>query len=111
MLELKLTDSNIKDVFKDCDIIVEAFDKADLKVMLVSAFNRTDKFLVSATGLAGYGKSDEIKVKKVNEKFYIIGDLVTEADENTPPLSPRVNIAAAKQADVILQYVLDGKYE
>lgn len=111
MNELMLTDSNIKDVFSDCDIVVEAFDKADLKVMIVSAFNRTDKFLVSATGLAGYGKSDEIKVKKVNDKFYIVGDLITEANENTPPLSPRVNIAAAKQADIILQYVMDRIYE
>jgi len=102
----KITRENVKDIFSGCDIIVEAFDKPDSKIIIVEEYSRTGKFLVCASGLGGFGKSDDIKVHKIKENFFIIGDLVSEVENDCPPLSPRVNIAAAKQADVILEYVL-----
>lgn len=102
-----LTYDNLYDIFDDCDIVVEAFDKADCKKMIIETFLNSEKFLVSASGLAGFGNADDIVTKKVKDNFYIVGDLVSGVDENTPPLSPRVNIAAAKQADVILDYVIN----
>ena len=41
-----------------------------------------------------------------HENFILIGDLKSEATEALPPLSPRVNIAAAKQADAVLEYII-----
>ncbi|NLK22258.1 MAG: sulfur carrier protein ThiS adenylyltransferase ThiF [Epulopiscium sp.] len=105
-IDLKLEKDNISLGFSDCDIIVEAFDKAIYKKIIVEAYMNSGKFLVSASGLGGWGKSDDIKVHKIKEKFYIVGDLVTETGEKSPPISPRVNITAAKQADIILEYVL-----
>lgn len=36
----------------------------------------------------------------------MVGDMVSEATPDSPPLAPGVNIAAAKQADAVLSYVL-----
>lgn len=101
-LEDKITKDNVKQIFSDCDVIVEAFDKVEYKTMIVETYYSSDKLLVAASGLAGCGDSDDIKVKKVHDRFYIVGDCISEISENRPPLSPRVNIAAAKQADIIL---------
>ncbi|WHH60693.1 sulfur carrier protein ThiS adenylyltransferase ThiF [Petroclostridium sp. X23] len=105
-VQVKLEEENLSGIFEDCDIIVEAFDKAVYKKMIVESYLKSEKLLVSASGLAGWGNSDAIKVHKVKERFYIVGDLVSEVGDSLPPISPRVNITAAKQADVILEYVL-----
>ncbi|MFT9496590.1 sulfur carrier protein ThiS adenylyltransferase ThiF [Anaerosolibacter sp.] len=102
----KIEAHNVGDVFKDCNVVVEAFDQAHYKRMIVEHYLNSDKLLVSASGLAGWGKSDEIQVHRIKERFYLVGDLETGVDEGVPPMSPRVNIAAAKQADVVLSYVL-----
>jgi len=104
---LKLEPSNIIDIFNDCHVVVEAFDKAEAKSMLIEKLLPTKKFIVSGSGLAGFGNSDNIKVNRIKENLIIIGDLSSEATEVLPPLSPRVNIAAAKQADVVLTHILD----
>ncbi len=105
-MALKIDESNIDRLFEDCDVVIEAFDKAEYKRMIVEAYIGSGKLLVSASGLAGWGNSDEIKVNRIKENFYVIGDLKSEVGEDCPPVSPRVNIVAAKQADVVLDYVL-----
>lgn len=104
----KITQENVRDMFSDCHVVVEAFDKVKYKKMIVENYLASDKLLVCVSGLAGWGNSDDIMVRKVRNKFYIIGDFVNEAGKNLPPMSPKVNIAAAKQADVILDYFLGG---
>jgi len=103
----KITSDNAGCIFQDCDVVVEAFDSVMYKTMIVESYFSSGKLLVSASGLAGWGNCDDILLKKVHPKFFIVGDLISEAGTNSPPLSPRVNIAAAKQADVILDYVMD----
>ncbi len=103
----KIAKSNARELFDDCDIVVEAFDKAEYKSMIVEELLPTGKFIVASSGLGGYGRSDEIKVNRVKETLVIVGDLSTDI-EDAPPMSPRVNIAAAKQADVVLERVLGG---
>lgn len=103
----KITKENVSVIFEDCDIVVEAFDKVEYKTMIIENYFSSGKLLVAGSGLAGWGESDEIKVNKIHSKFYLVGDLMTEVSCEKPPISPRVNIAAAKQADVILDYVLN----
>lgn len=104
-LETRIDRHNASQIFKECAIVVEAFDKAEYKSMLVEKLACSGIFVVSASGIAGYGKTDEIKVNRVREGLVVVGDLKTGVDK-FPPLSPRVNVAAAKQADIILEYVL-----
>jgi len=64
------------------------------------------KLLVGASGLAGYGSSDRIVTRKIRDRFYLIGDSVSEVSESVKPYAPCVAIAAAKEADVVLDWVL-----
>lgn len=105
-INAKLDFENISEVFADCDVVVEAFDEPEFKKMIVEAYISSDKLLVAASGLAGWGSSDSIKVHKIKDNFYLIGDLSTGIGPGVPPLAPRVFIAAAKEADVVLCYAL-----
>lgn len=105
-LQFKLDKGNITNFFEECDVIVEAFDRPDCKQMIVTSFLKSDKFLVAASGLAGWGNSDRIQVHPIRTNFYLVGDLKTGIGSDTPPLAPCVLIAAAKQADLILSYAL-----
>ena len=104
MINEKIDEKNIKRLFDDCDVVAECLDKAESKRMLVSVLLPLGKFIVSASGLGGIGSSDDIKVHRIKENLVIVGDLKSDIAQ-TPALSPRVSIAAAKQADVILEFV------
>lgn len=105
-LKSKICADNVEKIFTYCDVVVEAVDKAESKQIIVEKFWKGDKLLVAASGVCGWGNSDRIKVKKVKKNFYVIGDLLSEVGRENPPLAPLVNVAAAKQADVILSYFL-----
>ena len=112
-LYTKITHNNVLEIFKECDIIVEAFDEAGSKIMLAEEFGSSGKLLITVSGIGGYGRSDEIRIKKIKPNFFIVGDFTTEVSKKNPPLSPRINIAAAKQADIVIEYILntDKEYE
>ena len=106
-INMKIDKENVEELFKDCPMVAECFDRAEQKSMLVSELLRLKKFVVSASGLGGCGSSDDIKVHRMKNNLIVIGDLESDICSK-PALSPRVNVAAAKQADVILEYVLKG---
>ncbi len=106
----RLNRANVKKIFADCDIVVEALDEVECKSMIVSSLVNKVKFMVAASGIAGFGNSDQIKIKRIKKNLALVGDLKT-GTEKVPPFSPKVNIAAAKQADLILEYVLKGTTE
>jgi sulfur carrier protein ThiS adenylyltransferase len=105
----KIESNNVQTMFTDCSVVVEAFDKVEYKKILVEAYIKSDKFLVSASGLAGWGDSDRLKVHKVRDNFMLVGDLVSGIETSLPPLAPCVNIAAAKEADEIVSFVLERR--
>ena len=104
MLEVKLEPANIPEIFRDCDVVVECLDRAEAKSMLVSGLLPSGKLIVSASGLGGFGSSDDIKIRRLKKNLVLIGDLSSDI-EKSPALSPRVSVAAAKQADVVLEFV------
>jgi sulfur carrier protein ThiS adenylyltransferase len=102
----RITQDNIEGLFADRDIVVEALDGAADKRMVAEAYMDSGKLVVAASGLAGWGRSDDIAIHRIKNNFYMVGDLASETTPERPPMAPRVNIAAAKQADVIVSYVL-----
>lgn len=102
----RLDQARMAEVFAHCQAVVEAFDDVIYKRMMVETFLPTDKLLVAASGIGGFGQSDDIRVRQVKKNFYLVGDMVSGVGADCPPLSPRVNIVAAKQADVVLSWVL-----
>lgn len=108
---LKITADNIPTLFKDCDIVCEAFDSALAKAMLAQNFHThyPHTTLICASGLAGYGNSNAIATRKVAEHFYVCGDLVSGAKVGSGLMSPRVNICAAHQANLVLELLVAMK--
>ena len=107
LIQEKLEENSIEQLFSDCDIVVEAFDKSEYKGMIVSKLIKSNKFIVSASGLCGVGNSDDIRVHRIKNNLVIIGDLKSDSKDSFP-VSPRVNAAAAKQADIVLEYVISS---
>ena len=68
---IKLTEENIPELLGNADIICEAFDKADQKAMLVNTVLETfpEKYMLSGTGMAGFGSANTIQSRKVFGKF------------------------------------------
>jgi sulfur carrier protein ThiS adenylyltransferase len=104
---LCLTRENIPEIFGDCDVIVEAFDHADQKEILIetvlSAF--PEKPLVIGLGMAGWGNNDNIHCRQAGN-LYICGDEVSEIGPELPPIAPRVGIVANMQANVVVELLL-----
>jgi sulfur carrier protein ThiS adenylyltransferase len=106
-LDVKLDHNNIVEIFKNCDVIIEAFDRADMKKMIIETVlsEMKDKPIVSGIGMAGWGESNIIKMKQAG-KLYICGDGISEANDDYPPLAPRVGITANMQANTVLELLL-----
>jgi sulfur carrier protein ThiS adenylyltransferase len=98
---------NIPIIFKDCDVIVEAFDKAEMKQMIIEVVSEKmpDKYLVCGVGLAGWGKNELIGMKSFDHIF-VCGDMSNEVSEEFPPLAPRVGLVANMQANQVLEILL-----
>lgn len=101
-----ITSENINEIFTDCDVLVEALDSAPAKKMFLNGCLELGKVVIAASGLAGFGNTDAVVVKKITDKFFMVGDLCSEVNETNPPFAPKVNIVAAKQADLVLQYIM-----
>ncbi len=104
--DLELTAENIPELFSDCDVVVEAFDKAEAKTMLIGALAKGSIPVVAASGLAGFGKSNAIRLRKVSPTLYIAGDLTSGVSPELAPASPRVGIAAAMEANTVIARLL-----
>jgi sulfur carrier protein ThiS adenylyltransferase len=105
--EVILDPINIPLIFKDCDVIVEAFDKAEMKQMIIetAAEFMPEKSLVCGVGLAGWGESDLIRMNSFGN-IYICGDMTLEVSDEFPPLAPRVGIVANMEANLVLEILL-----
>ena len=105
--DLRLNEENTQDLFADCDVVVEAFDKADAKTMLIGALADSKIPVVAASGLAGFGKSNDIRVRKAGKALYLVGDLASGISPELAPSSPRVGIAAAMEANTVVAILLE----
>lgn len=109
IFDAELNRDNIPGIFEKCDIIVEAFDRADMKEMLAETVLSTwpDRYLILGSGLAGYGKNNELRQRNVGARLIVCGDENSETSEAHPPLAPRVGIVANMQANAVLEILLN----
>lgn len=105
--DIKLNEQNIVSLYKDCNVIVEAFDLAEMKKMLIeTCISELPNIpLVIGLGMAGYGDNNSIKCRK-NASIFICGDEKSEISEQNPPIAPRVAIVANMQANMVLELLL-----
>jgi len=103
-----ISPENVQKIFGNADIVVEAFDRAEEKAMLINAISESmpDKYIVAASGVAGYGDNNAIKTTKFSSKIFIVGDQKTPAGPGVGLMAPRVGIAAHHQANMVLRLIL-----
>ncbi len=105
---LRLTPTNIAEIFGHARILVEAFDQATQKVMLIETFAARfpDRPIVTGSGMAGFGPANTVKTQKVANNLYLCGDATTAAAPGTGLMAPRVGVAAHHQANAVLRLLL-----
>lgn len=107
-LQTRVTAENACALAKDADLLVEALDEAEAKAAFVSAALGLGKPVVCAAGIAGFGNTDALVTRRFGRRVYVVGDGKSDT-ASTPPFAPRVMVAAAKQADLVLQLTLEGE--
>ena len=104
--DVRLTPENADFVFAGCNVVVEAFDSAEAKAMLLHSLLPTGKPIVSATGLAGWGRSNDIRVRKVGRNLILVGDQTRDVRDGFASVGVRDGIAAAMQANSVVSILL-----
>jgi len=105
--DIRLCISDIVEIYRNCDVIVEAFDRAEMKQMIIEAvhLHMPDKYLVMGVGMAGWGDNELIRSRR-SDKLIICGDELNEIAEHNPPMAPRVGIVAHMQANAVMEILL-----
>ena len=107
ILDIKVDRENIYSTVGDIEIVVEAFDRAETKAMILEELlTDKNKIVISASGMAGLGSANEIVTKKIKDNFYLIGDNYSDYEEYSGIMPTRVMICAAHQANVVLRLIL-----
>lgn len=105
----RLDTENIPEIFGSCDVIIEAFDRKELKEMIIETVqkNLPGVPLIIGSGVAGWGDIESIKCRKIDDTLYVCGDESTEISDDLPPLAPKVAIVAGMQADTAITILLN----
>lgn len=106
---VKIDKNNGVELLKSADVICEAFDNPNCKAMLCDLVfeNMPEKYLVSASGMAGLGSGNDVKTRKITDKFYLCGDEVSDVATSMGLFSSRVMLCASHQAHKIVQILAD----
>ena len=95
----RLHDGNINQLFADCDLIVEGFDRKEEKKMLLESLG-TSKKIVSACGIAG-AELKHITVRRLGN-CHIVGDFQTDCAD-APLFAHKVMVIAAQMSALVLE--------
>jgi sulfur carrier protein ThiS adenylyltransferase len=106
--KIVLNRKNIPEIYKGCDVIVEAFDSAEMKEMLIETVQKSMPGIpvVVGSGMAGWGKNELLKYRKIDDFLYVCGDETTEVSDEVPPLAPRVGIVSHMQANTVIEILM-----
>lgn len=108
--DIKVKPSNVDNIFGGADILIEAFDKAEEKGMLINSWLQLhpDKPIIAASGLAGYGGNARLHTQRMGN-LYICGDGESQCPPGVSPMAPRVAIVANMQANLAIELLMKGK--
>ena len=104
----EVREENVQRLFQNADIICEAFDCPENKAMLVNSCLELfpEKILVCASGMAGWGRSNDIITRQVGRNFYLCGDDTSGIENGEGLIAPRVALCAAHEANLIIELIL-----
>ncbi len=108
--QVRVTEENLERLLKEDDIICEAFDVAENKAMLVNGVLERfpEKYLVAASGMAGFSSANSIQTRRITSRFFLCGDGVSDVEDGMGLVSSRVLVCAGHQAHAVLR-ILAGE--
>jgi sulfur carrier protein ThiS adenylyltransferase len=108
--DVRINRRNAGTIFGRVDVLVEAFDKAEAKEMLIetSLARFPGRPIVAASGLAGYGGNAKVHSRRLGN-LYICGDESSQCPPGISPMAPRVALVAAMQANLVVEILLKMK--
>jgi sulfur carrier protein ThiS adenylyltransferase len=103
----RITPKNVKTIFGKVDLLIEAFDRAGQKQMLIESWiaHFPDRPIIAASGLSGWGRNQKIRQRRVGN-LYICGDEESEPARGISPMAPRVGIVANMQANLAVELLV-----
>jgi sulfur carrier protein ThiS adenylyltransferase len=106
-LQERIIKDNCSRFFKDTAVLLEAFDGVAAKKLILEEYGNSEKIIICGSGMAGFSNDSEIKIRKISDKHFLVGDGVSSIKE-APPLAPRVMACASLMASVCLECVIKG---
>jgi len=105
--DVRVTRRNAVRIFASVDVLVEAFDRAAAKEMLIETClsKYPGRPLVAASGLAGYGGNRKMHTRRLGN-LYICGDEESQSPKGISPMAPRVALVAAMQANLVVELLV-----
>lgn len=109
---VRISENNAEELLEEADIICEAFDDAESKAMLVNLVleRMPEKYLVAASGMAGFGSANTIQTRRISKQFYLCGDGASDVQSEGSLVATRVMLCAAHQAHTVLR-ILTEQFE
>lgn len=105
---VRLTPENIPELFRETQVVVEAFDQEEEKAMLVETVLKVfpNTVVVAASGMAGHGSANLVQTTRVSGRLYLCGDGSSACVPGCGLMAPRVGIASHHQANMVLRLLL-----
>lgn len=80
--DIYLNKDNMDSIINEADYFIEAFDNRESKAMVFDYFtNLDDKYLFTASGMAGLGDLSDIKIKRFSN-ITMVGDFKSDAKKD-----------------------------
>ena len=98
--EVRLDAQNLAPIFNECAVIVEGFDGAAHKKILLETFAATEKKVVSASGIAGCDLAG-IRVRQIGN-CHVVGDFVSDC-RDAELYAPKISTIGAMMADIVMK--------
>ena len=107
---VRLNRRNVPVIFRDVDVLVEAFDTAGAKQMLIETWlgRFPERPIVAASGLAGYGRNGKLRTRRLGN-LYVCGDEESQCPPGVSPMAPRVALVANMQANLVVELLVKIK--
>ncbi len=68
-----------------------------------------DKYVISGSGMAGWGRANEIRTRKLTDRFFLCGDGSSDVADGEGLTASRVIICAGHQASKVIEIILGGE--
>lgn len=107
--DIFVDEGNCAEIFAGCEIVCEAFDGAENKAALVNSLLSSSKTvkIISGSGMAGFGKANNITTRTVSQRFFVCGDFTTDIALGDGLTAARVMVCAGHQACKAVELILN----